>query len=333
MRPTPAVDAAWANDAGQASVPLGEARPPGHGMDEVVGHVAPGEGVGRRIPLSATSATYDLDVVHVGMNPEGSRTSAWTVEPVGHESRDEIRAHEPWPRRTTARQPGHGRRRSRSSARHEEVPADRWGGVVHRLQPAVGEVDRPGAVGVAPGHAQGLGGEGQRLVEAVEQAGHLGHRRGQRQRRAGPAGPTGNPVRYQPACLRNWRVPSSSPNRPHSRSRWTSIIEQISPRPGGAGTGWPRKAAARSRNSQGRPRQPRPTTTPSHPVAAIMARASDASHRSPLPRTGMEVTACLQAADGVPVGRARVELLGRAGVQGHRGHPFGLGDAARTRGR
>ena len=112
---------------------------------------------------------------------------------------------------------------------------------------------------------------------------------------AGPAGPTGNPVRYHPACLRNCRVPSSSPNRPQSSSRWTRIIEQISPRAGGGGTGWPRKAAARSRKSHGRPRQPRPTTTPSHPVAAIMASASDASHRSPLPSTGMVVTAALSS--------------------------------------
>ncbi len=110
---------------------------------------------------------------------------------------------------------------------------------------------------------------------------------------AGRRNRPGNPVRYQPVCFRNWRVPRSSPNRPHNRSRWTSIIEQISPRPGGGCFGSPRKAAARSRNSHGRPRQPRPTTTPSHPVDSIIASASVASHRSPLPRTGMVVTACL----------------------------------------
>ena len=41
----------------------------------------------------------------------------------------------------------------------------------------------------------------------------------------------------------------------------------------------------------------------------------------------------LQSADGVPVGRARVQLLGRAGVQGDGGHPLVLGDPARRRGR
>ena len=49
---------------------------------------------------------------------------------------------------------------------------------------------------------------------------------------------------------------------------------------------------------------------------------------SPLPSTGMDVTACLQLADGVPPGRAGVVLLGGAGVQGDRGHAFVLGDPA-----
>src|SRR5664280_278549 len=38
---------------------------------------------------------------------------------------------------------------------------------------------RPWAVGVAAGHAQGLGREGQRVVEIVEEGGHLRNRRGQ----------------------------------------------------------------------------------------------------------------------------------------------------------
>ena len=84
---------------------------------------------------------------------------------------------------------------------------------------------------------------------------------------------------------------SGTGGRRGSRIMWT-----ISPRSGGACGARPAKASARSRNSHGRPRQPRPTTTPSHPVAATMARASDASHRSPLPRTGMEVMRALSSA-------------------------------------
>ena len=40
----------------------------------------------------------------------------------------------------------------------------------------------------------------------------------------------------------------------------------------------------------------------------------------------MEAIAALRCGDGPPVGTARVELLGGAGVQGDRGHPLVLGD-------
>ena len=42
-----------------------------------------------------------------------------------------------------------------------------------------------------------------------------------------------------------------------------------------------------SPNSQGRPWQPRPITTPSTPVRSTMAIASSADQMSPLPSTGM----------------------------------------------
>ena len=58
----------------------------------------------------------------------------------------------------------------------------------------------------------------------------------------------------------------------------------------------PAKAAARSVKSQGRPRHPRPTTTPSHPVRSTMMRASSADQMSPFPSTGTEVTASLSRA-------------------------------------
>ena len=62
-----------------------------------------------------------------------------------------------------------------------------------------------------------------------------------------------------------------------------------------SGSARPAKASTRSRNSHGRPRQPRPTTTPSAPVRRIMASASPASQMSPLPSTGID-TGCLSAA-------------------------------------
>ena len=73
------------------------------------------------------------------------------------------------------------------------------------------------------------------------------------------------------------------------------IVSATSPRVGRTRCGDPAKAAARSVNSQGRPRQPRPTTTPSQPVWRTISTASSADQMSPLPRTGMEVTTCLSA--------------------------------------
>ena len=87
-------------------------------------------------------------------------------------------------------------------------------------------------------------------------------------------------------------------------------------------------AATRSPNSHGRPRQPRPMTTPSQPVWRIIATASAASQMSPLPSTGISGTAGLQLADRVPVGGAGVVLLGGAGVQGDGRHALLGGDAA-----
>jgi colanic acid/amylovoran biosynthesis glycosyltransferase len=49
----------------------------------------------------------------------------------------------------------------------------------------------------------------------------------------------------------------------------------------------------KSPKSQGRPRHPRPTTTPSQPVSAIICTASAASQMSPFPSTGIVETASL----------------------------------------
>ena len=50
-----------------------------------------------------------------------------------------------------------------------------------------------------------------------------------------------------------------------------------------------------SAKSHGRPWQPRPTTTPSHPVRRIIRSASSPVQMSPLPRTGRLVASLSRA--------------------------------------
>ena len=69
------------------------------------------------------------------------------------------------------------------------------------------------------------------------------------------------------------------------------------------------------------------------PLAPVIARASAASQRSPLPRTGMVVTASFSRPMASQSARARVELLGGPGVEGHGRRPFVLGRPARSRDR
>ena len=73
-----------------------------------------------------------------------------------------------------------------------------------------------------------------------------------------------------------------------------SSVSRTSPRPGGAAGSRPSNTSQRSRNSHGRRRHPRPTTTPSQPVSRIIRSASNASKMSPLPRTGIDWTASLR---------------------------------------
>ena len=130
-------------------------------------------------------------------------------------------------------------------------------------------------------------------------------RRGRRARpawRPGRSGaatspPTGYPVRYHEACLRKARS-ASARRRGGRRAPWRGRPSPPRPRRAGAtaGPGGRRGPRARSPNSHGRPRQPRPTTTPSQPVARIIATASAASQMSPLPSTGIVVTWALSSA-------------------------------------
>ena len=133
---------------------------------------------------------------------------------------------------------------------------------------------------------------------------------------------------YQAECFRNARMPASSPMKAARRRACFIMVTEISPKSGGSCGSRPANTSARSRNSQGRPRQPRPTTTPSQPVCRIIRSASWASQMSPLPSTGMRPHGLLELGDGVPVGLAVVELRRGARVQGDGGAALVLGDPA-----
>ena len=91
-------------------------------------------------------------------------------------------------------------------------------------------------------------------------------------------------------------APLSSPSHCAISPACRRMTSATSPRSGPTSSGSPAKARSSARNNQGRPRQPRPTTTPSQPVSRIIRSASAASHTSPLPRTGTDVTVSLSRA-------------------------------------
>ena len=107
--------------------------------------------------------------------------------------------------------------------------------------------------------------------------------------------PTEKPLRYQATCLRKSVQPCRSPCSAESSSACRCMIAATSRSVGSARRLSPANAAARSPNSHGRPRQPRPMTTPAAPVSAIMRSASSASQMSPLPSTGMSTASTSRA--------------------------------------
>jgi hypothetical protein len=99
------------------------------------------------------------------------------------------------------------------------------------------------------------------------------------------------PFVYHELCFRKARMAPVSPSQATSSRACSSMTSITPPRSGGFAGSRPENTSARSRNSHGRPRHPRPTITPSQPVVRIMRSASSASQTSPLPSTGMRVTA------------------------------------------
>ena len=72
---------------------------------------------------------------------------------------------------------------------------------------------------------------------------------------------------------------------------WRNIIWRTSNRVGFTRLFSPLIALTKSANSQGRPKHPRPTTTPAQPVCSIIDVASFPDQISPLPSTGTPVGA------------------------------------------
>ncbi len=101
---------------------------------------------------------------------------------------------------------------------------------------------------------------------------------------------------YQVEWRRKARIACFSVIHSPRRRACSSMMSTMAPKVGGSAGSVPSKTCARSRKSQGRPRQPRPTTTPSQPVSRIIRSASQASQMSPLPSTGIVVTSCLSSA-------------------------------------
>ena len=91
-------------------------------------------------------------------------------------------------------------------------------------------------------------------------------------------------------CLRRSRIarPSASKNS-ISNSPWRNITLRTSKSEGVDFDSLPANAATKSANNHGRPRQPRPTTTPAQPVSSIIRTPSCPDQISPLPKTGTPV--------------------------------------------
>ena len=187
-------------------------------------------------------------------------------------------------------------------------------GVVGVVEPALRQDHPPRAVRVPSHHASRPGMRGQVRWEVT--------RAGRRAARRWPPTPAPAGCRVRPrtpsgtsrcACASS-RQPCASPNHSMSSRACSASTAATSPRAGGGGHRLDRRTRATGPGTAtGRPRQPRPTTTPSHPVSAIIRGPSAPSNTSPLPSTGIDRTCSLSAAIGRPVGRARRSAARRSG--------------------
>ena len=199
--------------------------------------------------------------------------------------------------------------------------------------------NRPGARPVGPvssGRAAGRArscGNGWSRSRPREQVGRVRRATTRCANAARVSLPTAKPLRYQATCLRN-SVHARVPRRATRRAvrRVGASLGATSPQIGSRASGRPVNAAARSANSHGRPRQPRPTTTPAQPVSRDhpqrvvgLPDVAVAEHR--------DVQQLGQLGDRRPVGLPAVEVgspSARAGPHRPRPRPA---RAARLRGK
>src|SRR6185295_4078255 len=123
--------------------------------------------------------------------------------------------------------------------------------------------------------------------------------------------PFGRPWVYQPVNLRSLWSAQVPPSRSATMRKWPRIRSRRSASDGSvmAPGPPPDMRTAIWRNSQGLRVAPRPTMTPSQPVASRMRSASSGSLTSPLPITGicsvsLSFARCVQSASPVNIWRA-----------------------------
>ncbi len=210
---------------------------------------------------------------------------------------------------------------------------ERYGSAGPVVEPARRQRHRTGAGDLRPrGWPSTAVGIGLRAVELGEQVVELDHRAGPTPTRPADRRPTAKPFRYQATCLRKSGTPRCSPAQSTSSSACRRMVTRTWARVGRARSGRPSKAAARSANNHGRPRQPRPMTTPAQPVCAHhphrvvgLPDVAVAEHR--------DVEQRGQFGDRLPVGLAAVEVGRGPSVQRHVGNAGILGPQRGRRGR
>ena len=213
-----------------------------------------------------------------------------------------------------------------SAARVLQLGPERYGGVVRVVQPALRQHDATGRALPSP-RALGVGRErasGSSTASSSSSSSRLStipsRRRGSGADREALEVPGDVLAHVAHALVRAHVDAEQLGVAPHGRRRPGRGS-------GAVGIGRPANAASRSPKSHGRPRQPRPTTTPSQPVVATIAQrivgAEDVAVAEDRELGGHGFA---EPGDGRPVGRAGVALRRRARVQGHGGDPRVGGD-------
>ena len=179
---------------------------------------------------------------------------------------------------------------------------------------------------MTPGHPHGFDREGQGGVETVEQSEHLGG---------------GGCLGQGPSDGGSHRKPGQVPAGVLAELPDPEVLAEGGAQQLGVGTHHGGDRAQVGRGLEGtaaegvgqvaeQPRSAEAAPAHHHPVAPGGLDHGQGVGRLPqiaVAQHGDGGDLSLEGSDGSPVGRPRVELLGRAGVQGHSDHPLALGDA------